>query len=347
MALEMSRRQMTELLFEEAIEIRSETDWQQVEDLVLTWFIDLKAAESNEEFYPAFTQSRMTVRCILEERHTGYYEPEKVMHLTKGIQENSFDLKTKQGIEGTKDRMKYENFFGDGKRQRKKYTDGLFDVSAVLLDGTRSLKIGEPPNQMYRTSGNTTYIFMPVPTEDDMFIYFMLLHLAKSSHNTSMGLRVFASYMKSRLTRIKLAFDGDAGAIFVNVATEGELLPKIRYGYGNKMKRSSTPEQVFQRKLDALTYKSVLNGGNRNEIILAYRQHGLLACQPSAFPLYAKGAFVKTNNPNSPDHCGFVVVDDNYIPTGKVIELNGILRDGTADSLSPGASINHHSPKKK
>jgi len=125
------------------------------------------------------------------------------------------------------------------------------------------------------------------------------------------------------------------------------LRPKIKYGFGNLMKRTVSDEEVRRRRVKALTYESVMNGANRNEIIVSYRQHGLLASQPSAFPAYAKGVFVKTTKENEPQHKGFVVIGANMLPTGTIIDLQGRTRLGTEKDFGPGASVGNHSPPKK
>jgi len=113
------------------------------------------------------------------------------------------------------------------------------------------------------------------------------------------------------------------------------------------MKRTVSDEEVRRRRVKALTYESVLNGANRNEIIVSYRQHGLLASQPSAIPVYAKGVFVKSTKENEPQHRGFVVIGANMLPAGTIIDLQRRTRLGTEKDSGPGASVGNHSPPKK
>lgn len=351
MGLEQTRKLVWDTLITKGYYIETEADWLQVKDMILSWFVDVKAAESEDTFYKAYKDNRLTLRCILEERHTGHYTPPSIAPKGKGeLVKNEAGIKTMQGIAGMKERMTHTNFFGHGgklRQEKAKYSKGLFDVSACLMDGSRLLEIGADQTQMYRTSGNTTYIFMPVPQEEDMLNYCLMHDMATSPLNKSQGFKKFLEYMKSRLTRIKYAFEKDAGALFVNFAPEGELYPKIKYGFGLKyMPRWSTPEQIRKRRVDALLYTTILKGTNRNEIIVAFRQHGLLVKQPSAFPVYAKAVFVKTSTPNEPDHKGFVVIDDQYRPTGKIIRLSGEMCPGTEQDFGTGASIANHSPVK-
>jgi hypothetical protein len=345
MGLTESRAALWTLMFDDGAPLHTEAEWKDVEDVVLRWFVDVKAEESDDTFAEAFRDHRMTVRAILQERHTGHYVPEHVMTRTEMQGNPTGAIKTMQGIPGMRERMTASNFFGDGARARLKYEKGLHDVSAVLLDGRRSLEIGGDANQMYRTSGDTTYIFMPLPQTEDMILSFLLIDRAKASE--SPGLKVFVAYMKSRLTRIKLAFEGDAGAIFVNFAAAGELQPKVKYGFGNKLSRKSSPEVIHARKLKSQEYTTVLKGNNRNEIIVAYRQHGLLSMQPSTFPMYARGVFVKTTDPNAPLHKGFAIVNEDRQPTGMLLNLEGELFPGQPTDFGANASMEHHSPPKK
>ncbi len=137
-----------------------------------------------------------------------------------------------------------------------------------------------------------------------------------------------------------------AGAIFVlKTAPDGEAQPKLKYGFGKLLKRSASDEEVRKRRIKALTYKTALNGTNRNEII-SYQQHGLLAMQRSAFPVYAKGVFVKTRDPNKPDHKGVVVIGADMQLSGKIINLSGRMSDGSETSFGSDASVTNHSPPK-
>jgi hypothetical protein len=69
----------------------------------------------------------------------------------------------------------------------------------------------------------------------------------------------------------------------------------VRYGFGKIMKGTASDSEVPQRKLAAMEYKKVLLGKNRNEIVIAYRQHGTLS-KPSAVPIFAKAVFMRTDD---------------------------------------------------
>jgi hypothetical protein len=260
-------------------------------------------------------------------------------------------IRTMQGIAGILTRMDPSNFDWGGKLLRQKYFWGLHDVSAVLLDPTRRLKIGEAGTQMYMTTGDTTYVFMPVTREQDMAVFFMLNTLAKSFLTGSGMFKLFMTELKARLTRIKLAFEGDAGAGFVDFAPVGALEPSFKYGFGKILGKDATDAEIREAKLAAVTYKNILRAQKRNEIILAYRQHGLPG-RPSRFPMYAKGVFlyvpvkVPPHKPPEPDkvfHKGFAIVDKYLRLTGECIDLNGNIFRGPPASL--GGEIARPNPR--
>ncbi len=341
MSLESARRDMTSLLFDKAYRIRTEEEWKFIEDFAVRWFSALKVEESYETFNDAFKDNRMTIRAILQTRQAGHYK-EKVPIKGKESEGGKREIKTMQGIPGVQARMNDANLFGQGKDSRQKYEQGLFDVSAILLAGSRTLKLGgegpEDKNQMYRNTGDTIFVFMPVPRQEDMVVFSMLSVQAKYQQPGSPGLKMFVQYMKSRLTRIKLAVDGAAGCTFLDFAPEGDLQPKFRYGFGKIMKASAPPEEVSRRKIDANLYKSVLLGNNRNEIVLAYRQHGTRATG-SSFPIYAKAVYAP-NAKEATGACaacgtqkGFVVITEGGLVTTNVITLKGVMQPGTAEAL--------------
>ncbi|HMP02493.1 MAG TPA: hypothetical protein PKD86_12735 [Gemmatales bacterium] len=274
----------------------------------------------------------MTMRGIKDDRKTGYYE-EKVPIKGKEDQGGVRQIKTMQGIPGIEERMQDHNFWLQPRTLKSLRNEkGLHDVSATLIDPKRTLKIGgddqvdgKKPNQIYRLTGDTIYVFMPVPSEEDHLVFYLLNDMAKKPEATSAGFRAGVRLMRSRLTRIKIAFEDDAGCKFIDLAPEGEdFVPKFRYGL-TAMKKVSpftkvkmSDSEVNECRMAALKYKSILTGANRNEIVVAYRQHGLRA-MPTCFPMFAKHVFVENK------HIGYNVVDREEKPTGRFIDLHGNL----------------------
>ncbi|MEP7381649.1 MAG: hypothetical protein ABI910_08175 [Gemmatimonadota bacterium] len=368
MTLEICRREMDRLLTSDnASSLATEEAWTTVADIAKRWFAFVKVAESYDTWEKALGEERMTMRGIHSERQIGTYVA-PVARVDGRSQENRHDVRNLQGVAGMRERMNSANFSGAGKVMREKYAKGLWDASAVLVNPRVSLRIGggampaaaaqraaipqaapprpaasggpppppPPPaaglayNQIYRLSGDATYVFMPVPDEADMRIFYLLTHVSKTS--TSPGFKQWVTYMKSRFTRITFTFGGDGGTTYTDFAPAGELQPKIKFGFGKQLSGTLSKAEIHQRRLVDTQYKQVLTSGTRHEIVIAYRQHGLLAQQPSRFPVWAKGVFAP--NAHGPlIHRGYAVVDEAMQPVGRVIDLRGTLHDGTAETL--------------
>lgn len=344
MALPESRARLRELIEgPNAVPFSTEKDWENVQDAVLTWFVDLKLEESRDTFNKAFQESRMTIRAIQEGRHGAfeptskpkneyYYEYVTKVRGEKGDEKKDRQVKTMQGVPGIQARMTPDNFRLQGPNIRSLKNDkGLHDVSAGLLNPKRPLRIGggqkkgEEKPQLHRYSGQALWVFMPVPSEADLTIFYQLTEMSKKPQTTSLGFKACMRVLRSRLTRIKFAFENDAGLTFIDLAPEGEAIGKFRYGYTALKKPSleqMTPEEIQERKLAARTYKTVLKKDNENEIVLAYRQHGLSSI-PSRFPIYA---FYNWEEKNPEKRLSVVkAVVDHYEPTGEYISESGRL----------------------
>jgi hypothetical protein len=236
-----------------------------------------------------------------------------------------------QGIPGIEERMKPENFRPQlPSRKSLKDEKGLHDMSGVLLDPNRSMRIGGDPevddkNQIYRTTGDTTYAFMPVAPEADTLIFHQLNQMSKPPRTKSIAYQMAIRLMRARITRIKVAFEYDGGCKFLDLAPEGEPFPKFRYGHtglkktGPVTKAKMSDKEIQERRDAALKYTSVLTSINRNEVIIAYRQHGLKTLG-SRFPMYAKHVY------KGGIHTHYKVVDRAGRDTGQIITLKGHLQ---------------------
>jgi hypothetical protein len=142
MSLKTTRDEMWSLLFgSNARTLRTDEDWMAVQDFADRWFSAVKAAETEDKFHDVYKDNRMTIRGIKEDRQTGYYrEPVPIRGYESGG--GVREVKQMQGVGGLIERMKASNWGESGKASRTKYEKGLHDVSAVLLNGARSLRIG-------------------------------------------------------------------------------------------------------------------------------------------------------------------------------------------------------------
>jgi hypothetical protein len=100
------------------------------------------------------------------------------------------------------------------------------------------------------------------------------------------------SHIRSRMTRIKLACEGDISANFVYVAPSTVQYPMFKYGFGlwstvknhegMEGQKYVGPDEVLRRKALALDFRQILTPTQVNEIIVAYRQH-----ENPRFPVFA------------------------------------------------------------
>lgn len=347
MALPESRRVLSDLIAgPHPVPFHTDKDWDEVADAVWTWFVDLKHWESQDTFNDAFAQSRMTIRAIQVGRQSPLYEPDnpnskefytepvtKVKGV-KGVEGKDRQIKQMQGVPGVQERMNPNNFMLQGPEIRTlKNEKGLHDTSAGLLNPRRPLRIGGPTKpgegkaQLHRYSGRALWVFMPVPNEEDLTLFYQMNELSKKP-GTGLAIKAAMRVMGSRLTRIKVAFENDAGLCFLDVAPEGDAYGKFRYGHtglnkakGMKTGTQLTDQEIAERKLAARRYKTVLGDDNENEIVVAYRQHGLSTI-PSRFPVYAF-----YNDDGTPDRRLTVVRAEagKYTETGQHISESGIL----------------------
>ena len=337
-------RQEMELLLSMYSDGIDERRWSVGDDAlwmyVNRWFMFVKMAEQDDTFKKAWDDNRLTVRAILDTRKTGtYVQPTlPARKYPRGVPSNvkMHDVNVLQGIAGLKERMDPMNWLGGQPGRTAKYTKGLHDNSACLMNNDMPLLLGasedDNSTQMYRTSGDTLYVWMPLAPEEDMVIFGGLCDLAKSGGTTSHGFKSYVDFMRRRFTRVKFTFEGDAGCGFRDFSEENSPFPRIKYGYGNFLKVNETPKQVRARKVKAREYTTLIKDfKGRNEIVVAYRQHGWPGGGGSKFPMYAKGVFTARGGEGK--HLGFVVVDDGEQPTGDIINLKGQVSAGNAGNF--------------
>ena len=369
MSLVATRTELWNLLVEQGYPLYTEENWNGLKDHALRWFADLKVDESDTKFNDAVRESRMTIRAVKEDRQTGMYGEKAFMIRGGDRGDVAISYRTAQGVQGMKERMVHTNYswttaqtkqriktgqlaetdlpqhpeYAQAHRPispyeyREKYVKGLHDLSASLIDPSRTIQLGEgvggAKHQVYRLTGDTLYVFMPVAREEDSLMCWLLIQLSKRT--TSDGLRHFVNYMKSRLTRIKFIFDNDAGINFKDTAPRGELLPKIRYHYGKLLSSKSTKEEIAKRKLEATNFTTCFRGNNRTEVVVAYRQNGTLS-QPSSFPIFAKGVFERKDQEKLSEKGkfkGFAVVGEDMQPKQQIVLVSAMLSGGNAGDL--------------
>lgn len=294
-------------------------------ELTHEWYVELKKFEGEETFSNAFTQNRMTMRLLNADpsRSANDYKRDVESHKVEKQRDGSFKKvgEIKQvylsgGLEGMKDRMNPDSFSRpdpdpSGVRgQSEKNGLGLHDLSARLLDGR--FDIGK---QGFKIEKVKHAVFMPVPPEEDHELFYKLNLSAKGELSHASEFVQEISFIRARLTRIKLAEPTDMGSSLIVMESPGNR-QRIRYGYTGVVSKppqavvteksfeqqiqekmgklkpvtnewpedvALTAEQIRKRVETAWRYKCVLKTtwalGN-NEIVIAYRQ-----CNNTMFPL--------------------------------------------------------------
>jgi hypothetical protein len=336
--------------------LKTDEEWRLQEYLVKRWLDDFKQWEQRDTFEKAFSHNRMTIRGMgVEAKHreavnkqlTSKGTPKAADYVRGAIgtfsrpESNIKDMRIYYGIKGIQERANPENFQPEEvpktppKRDfskkvdpnarpfgwSKKYWLGLHDLSASLLRGDWPI----PDQQKYYS--NSTWVFMPVPKEEDL-VLFNSLNFASRQPGASAEFRKYVRMIASQITRIAAAQAEDMHTTYVDTGGLHSLYPKqgkIKYGLGGypvggwnedpSLRRSATAEEIAQRKLNALSYKTMLNEcvrGRVNEIVMKYRCHG---DGRTAFPMFATQATKDSD---------YVVIDKETVrPTSMRIRTNG------------------------
>jgi hypothetical protein len=279
--------------------------WKELEPKIIEWFLKVKSAEATDTFEDAYKANRMTARQIDLGGRGGRFSvkkpdtsPGRIMTLSRGI----------QGIE---QRVKPENFFDLQTGRSKKNERGLHDLSASILDHRR----GSISSQL-KFYDNAIVLFMPAPEQDDLRVFAALARLEDRDVN-------MLRFIRSQMTRIKLAQGSDMGTSFSDVSEEGG---PDKFSYGStgtiiRMKgglaKPATETELKARGTNALEYKSVLDAGvtTVNEIVMSYRSHA-----SKDFPMYAR--WDATNK-------RFHILDANLAALGRYIADAGVMEVGT------------------
>jgi hypothetical protein len=254
---------------------REGADWITLTPLINRWFRELKIWESTDNFNTAFQEKRMTVRQVnigSTARGGSFPVDGKLMHLARDIS-------------GIQSRMAPANYFNPEDLRRCKNELGLHDLSASLLTNTRPIK------SQLKHYEEVIALFMPLSNEEDLYLFDSLNKTAKNEPAGAILMRT----LRSQLTRIKLAQASDMGATYSDVGPgetrghfryglNGTIVPESQRGKLVKTARAATEEELFNRKTNALHYKSILNNPvvTVNEIVMAYRSHA-----SPLFPMFA------------------------------------------------------------
>jgi len=311
------------------IDCRSKSAWLSTgKPLVEKWFATLKDWESADTFERAFTQNRMTIRgmamgdnqksAVRREKNKAPSEGEEEVPYDDTVTEKELKLgaigkfqvpklgqarnpatdrymNTFYGIKGIQARNNPENFRPGHSRKNEL---GLHDLSATLLHCDRPIF-----NQL-KYYAVATCVFMPMPLQDDMALFYLLNKESKEP-GVCPEFRQYIREIAGKFTRIKYAQAADMHTTYVDIGGLDSLAePKIRYGIGGKVggaanesrggvstERDVMKSDILRRRELAIRYQSILSAEDKktgaNEIVIAYRSHGN-GDTPSQFPMFAE-----------------------------------------------------------
>lgn len=304
--LTRSRNKLNDMLTgSSAVSFATDASWETAEQALSDWWKDVKDEEAKDTFSEVLGEKRMTVRAMADNRGDKVLEFQVKAEGAEPNVQTDRKMTFAYGVKGVQARGTPENFVN---KQKNKL--GLHELSASLLTGDRGLA----QNQI-KYYASATYVFMPLPREEDLQVFAVLNGIAKTS-----GSKKFKDYVRmiaSKLTRVKSAYEYDMGTTYCDIADRGTQGPgKFRYGLsgtvsspGKKVASKADDLEIARRKQLAIKYKSILSSGARNEIVVAYRQHG---DGTTCFPLFTRreGAL-------------FPIVSATGVRTGESITLDG------------------------
>jgi hypothetical protein len=337
MSLDMSRKNLN-MAQDEPVTFQDDRSWLQVRRLADEWLRELKEWESNDDFETAFTDDRITIRAMTDDRKGVGEFPVPA----KGEERNPDDRKIKlaYGATGIKARMSPQNFSRTGRATSLKNELGLHDLSASLLTHHR------PWHEQLKHYEKATYVMMPMPLQEDMKVFYRLSDLSKGP-NVVPTFRQYVREIGSKMTRLKFAAAEDMHTTYVDISNR-ELKPKpvgklaqiamfeqmagpqfkhpgrFRYGLTGTMGDDSegakqvplSADELNLRRERAKNYKSILNLDKSvvNEVVVAYRSHGTNG--RSRFPMYGR---------LGPQRTTLEIVDSINRKTGNMINAEGKL----------------------
>ncbi|WNZ54778.1 hypothetical protein QT397_18100 [Microbulbifer sp. MKSA007] len=276
--------------FIDVLEVADERPEPIIASYAKVWWREFKKWESKDTVSKAFHESRLSIRVY--NNCDGSDSSSKWQTIYESTMATPFGESGKKSYDhiydvsgqGVLARTMPSFFYNGPGSQSLKYRYGLHDLSASLL--TREKPISE---QLFlaldRGKHGAVAVFMPLPEPEDMHLLHVVDHIVKKYPESSLC-PLFREY-RSKMTRIKLAYENDIGAqmiAFDRPSSSHKPGVKLKYGLGNRIKekgligtRPVTPEDREQLAENAFHYKDILTSEKRakyNEITIAYRQHG-------------------------------------------------------------------------
>lgn len=285
MGLVESRDRLNEALAGSKLELK----------LIDEWFRELKSWEAEETWERAFDDGRIAMRIVNPNSNTTPPKIDKVTgtlgNLTVTQSKAQPAMFLDRSASGIMSRMNADNFSLNG-RASQKTALGLHDLPGTLLNPAKLIS-----DQAKGYFSPTTAVFMPVPKEKDLTLFYVLSDMAKGERKTESAFVIKIQDIRNRLTRIKLAQSTDMGTGWVNLKKPNDDRDHYRYGlYGTitdptpegeekKKARPATSEELKDRLVNRVKYQTILSGSDgHNEIVVAFRSHANTA----VFPMFTQ-----------------------------------------------------------
>ncbi|SDF43114.1 hypothetical protein SAMN05216553_101606 [Lentzea fradiae] len=252
--------------------------WKERLPQIKQWWERVKADEAKETWHGVYTANRMSARQISATGRGGTFSI--VNRAERKNVAKRRDILLDRTAGGILKRTDPANFVDPKTGASKKDTEGLYDLSASLLDSRKP--VIDKQLKFYK---DAVLVLMPVPTERDAKIFHAISSLKDPDDN-------FLRAIRSTFTRIRLAQGSDMHTIYVDDTDGPDQPKKVRYGVtgrvhltGGEVVRADDAH-IAVRRTDALEHSRILGAGATqpvNEIVMVYRQHA-----SPVFPLFAK-----------------------------------------------------------
>ncbi|MFI9011424.1 hypothetical protein ACIGNX_29715 [Actinosynnema sp. NPDC053489] len=271
--------------------------WDGRRDRIDTWWRAVKAAEAAETWATAFSANRMTARQVNSNSILGGRFGIRNAHHRR---DRSWDreIVLDRTLDGVRKRMQPANFHDPATGANRKNELGLHDLSASLLDGSRTPMSVHTQLKPYE---DATVVFMPVPTERDAQIFNAIQSLTPVTEADREQVR----RMRNRFTRLRMAQATDMHTYLLNVNEVRDGEPLVRYGHSGRVRRPGDRAEVradeidiATRRTNALEHGVILRTNTDqvvNEVVVVYREHA-----SALFPVFARWDGVRSR---------FVVLD--------------------------------------
>jgi hypothetical protein len=277
MSLDAARSDLTyKLLGTETLDLTGKNKSDVIE-ATWAWYHAYKRWEENDTFLDAFTEKRL---CITQRPDTDKVYQMEAKRTVAEEKEKYPGITYSVGAPSLAKRMNPDNYDGvNAQNIKHKYAQGLFDLSASLLNPTYLTIKGQLRWPFDGQNAKWPVVFIPLPAPDDVSLYNVLK--IRGEQTKDQELQALIKFIRRRMTRPKLADAADMGAGPYDVAAKGQPA-KIKYGW--KSNNGVLTQKTIDRSITAATdYQQIIANAKAytsnakkvvasNELTIALRQ---------------------------------------------------------------------------